>query len=355
MKIEQVDANFAVKSVDSGRETDCYTIPHRCFSLFGLNYSLQDTFYRMPYRIAQKVNDGVAALSHNTAGGRLCFSTNSHYLSISVTYEYLCKFSHMPLTGTSGFLLLEKTDKGYVFVASLHPGIDDEKGFQADCALPGGRMRDYIMYFPLYNDVTSLRVSLEKDSDVAPLNPYKDVLPIVYYGSSITQGGCASRPDNCYQAFIAKYTNVDYFNFGFSGSARGEENMSEFLAKIPASLFVIDYDHNAPDAEWLKRTHYNFYKKYRSINANIPILFISRPDCERADDGEERLKIIRKTFLAAKRDGDKNVWMLSGKSLYGTSDRENCAVDGCHPNDLGFYKAAKTILKKIRTIRPDIF
>ncbi len=356
MKIEQIDKNFAAKTMNDDREKDYYSIPDERFSLFGLSYSEKEGgFYRVPGDIAEKTSAGVSALARNTSGGRLCFSTNSEYLSISVTYEYLCKFAHMPLTGTSGFSLLEKTDRGYVFLAMLRPGIDDEKGYCANCALPGGKMHDYVLFFPLYNDVDSLVVALEKGSDVAPFNPYKAVLPVVYYGSSITQGGCASRPDNSYQALISKHTDVDFLNFGFSGNAKGEQIMAEFLSKIPASLFVMDYDHNAPDAEWLKRTHYNFYKKYRENNATTPILFVSRPDYKHAPDGEERLKIIKSTFKRAKKEGDEKVWFLNGKSFYDFKYGEDCEVDGTHPNNLGFYRMAEKLLKKLKEINPDIF
>lgn len=356
MKIEQIDVNFSAKNIDDGREKDYYSIPDESFSLFGLNYSEKEGgFYRVPGDIAEKTNAGVEALARNTSGGRLCFSTNSEYLSITVAYEYLCKFAHMSLTGTSGFSLFEKNDYGYNFVASLHPGLDDEKGFFADCALPGGKMHDYVLFFPLYNDVDSLVVALEKGSFVESFNPYKAVFPVVYYGSSITQGACASRPDNCYQAFASKWTNIDFLNFGFSGSAKGEEVMAEYLSSIPASLFVMDYDHNAPDTEWLKRTHYNFYKKYRENNVATPILFISRPDYKHTPDGEERLRIIKSTYKRAKKEGDEKVWLLSGEKLYGATDDENCSVDGCHPNDLGFYRIAKKVLKKIKEICPDYF
>lgn len=128
MKIEQIDVNFSAENIDDGREKDYYSIPDESFSLFGLNYSEKEGgFYRVPGDIAEKTNAGVEALARNTSGGRLCFSTNSEYLSITVAYEYLCKFAHMSLTGTSGFSLFEKTDYGYNFVASLHPGLDDEK------------------------------------------------------------------------------------------------------------------------------------------------------------------------------------------------------------------------------------
>lgn len=131
--------------------------------------------------------------------------------------------------------------------------------------------------------------------------------------------------------------------------------MAEYLSSIPASLFVMDHDHNAPDTEWLKRTHYNFYRKYRENNVATPILFISRPDYKHTPDGEERLRIIKSTYKRAKKEGDEKVWLLSGEKLYGATDYENCSVDGCHPNDLGFYRIAKKVLKKIKEICPDYF
>ena len=122
LKIEQIDVNFSAENIDDGREKDYYSIPDGNFSLFGLNYSEKEGgFYRVPGDIAEKTNAGVEALARNTSGGRLCFSTNSEYLSITVAYEYLCKFAHMSLTGTSGFSLFEKTDYGYDFVARSKP------------------------------------------------------------------------------------------------------------------------------------------------------------------------------------------------------------------------------------------
>ena len=354
MKIEQIDANFAVKSVDNGSKKDYYRIPDDKFALFGLKYSDEDGFYRVPKEVAEKTNPGVVSLRKNTSGGRLCFSTDSDYFSMTAKYGYLWDSSHIPLSGSSGFSLLEITDGDCRFVAELRPQHGEDKGFFAECRLGGGKMRDYALYFPLYTDVDDLVVGLKKDSAVIKFSPYKDVLPVVYYGSSITQGACASRPDNCYQAYVSKWTNVDYLNFGFSGSAKAEDAICDFLSGIPASVFVMDYDHNAPNAEYLKSTHYNFYKKYRLANPDTPILFISRPDYDSdKKDGEARLKVIKSTFLRAKREGDQNVSLLNGKLLFGKFDRENCFVDGIHPNDLGFYRMAKLVFRSIKNIRPD--
>ena len=126
--------------------------------------------------------------------------------------------------------------------------------------------------------------------------------------------------------------------------------MVDYLASIDCSLFVCDYDHNAPNVEYLKETHYALYERYRKARPNTPILFISRPDYEYGEDGADREKVIRQTYLRAKKQGDKKVYFIAGKTLYGNEDRENCSVDSCHPNDLGFYRMAKRIYKKMREI-----
>ena len=115
-------------------------------------------------------------------------------------------------------------------------------------------------------------------------------------------------------------------------------------------MFVCDYDHNAPSAEYLEKTHYALYEDYRKARPDTPILFISKPDITGDDEGEKREKIIFTTYQKAKRQGDKNVYFLSGKSFYGKRDRWDFAVDGGHPTDYGFAVMAEKIYKKMLTI-----
>ena len=126
--------------------------------------------------------------------------------------------------------------------------------------------------------------------------------------------------------------------------------MLDYLASVDMSVFVCDYDHNAPNTDYLKATHYPLYEGFRSAQPDTPILFLSRPDINRWADGEERRKIVYSTYLKAKRQGDKNVYFLSGKSFYGKNPFWDFAVDGCHPTDYGFAIMAKKIYQKIVSI-----
>lgn len=174
-------------------------------------------------------------------------------------------------------------------------------------------MRDITINFPLYNSVKTVFIGLEENAKLMKTDGYTDYKPIVYYGSSITQGGCASRPGNSYQALISRRFNLDYFNFGFSGSARGEKAMADYIADMPMSLFFLDYDHNSPDAE---------------------------------RDTAARRRAVYETYENALKRGDRNVMFIDGGTVFTealnlTAPADNCTVDGCHPNDLGFACMAK--------------
>ena len=348
MDIQKIDPNFQLTKtiVSDGKAT--YSIPSGKFSLYGVYYEESSRcFVRMPSKIAENVSEGVAYLARHTAGGRLRFATNSTMLEICVEYEILGLMSHMPLTGSSGFSLFEITENGEKYVDKLTPTGVDTKGFTAATKLAGGAMREYVLYFPLYNDVSALSVTLDETARVTKGKPYRDVLPILYYGSSITQGGCASRPDNAYQALIGKKNDIDFINLGFSGSAKAEKAMIEYLVGVNCSLFVCDYDHNAPSADYLESTHYGLYQAYRKARPDTPILFVTKPDYTGDPEGERRIKIIRTTYQKAKKAGDKNVYFLSGKSFYGKENRWDYTVDGCHPTDHGFAVMAKKIYRKM--------
>lgn len=357
MDISKIDKNFAVGEFRDDGDIRYYNIPCDSFDLYGVYYEKEtERFVRMPSEIADKVSDGVKILNAKTAGGRIRFSTNSRKVSLSVTYAGLCGMSHMPLSGSSGFTLLREDDDGFTHIKTFMPNHtgNTENGFELSALVCGGQtavvydekdegeIKNYILFFPLYNDVKSLVIGLDKTAKVSHGKKYRNIKPILYYGSSITQGGCASRPDNCYQAIISKRNNIDYINFGFSGSGKAEKIMCDYLAGIDCSVFVCDYDHNAPDAEYLKETHYPLYQTFREKQKKTPIVFISKPDTEHDVCWKKRRDIIKSTYLRAMSEGDKNVYFIDGSRFF-VKDRNACTVDGCHPNDIGFSKMAKKI------------
>ena len=352
MDITVIDENFKKSNIDNF-SYNVFTLPNENFLILGGYYDEKLGFIKMPLKQAKQVSEGVAWGARCTAGIRILFSTNSKTISISGTILSKCLMEHMAFIGSAGFTLCEVDNGKEKFVCNLVPSMDlEESMFFAQGLIKGKKVRDYILYLPLYSGVGELTISLDKRSVVKPYNKYVNLKPILYYGSSITQGACASRANDCYQALVSEWNNVDYYILGFSGNAKGEEKMVEYLANFDCSVFVCDYDYNAPTVEHLAKTHLALYKKFRSVEKNktTPIVFITKPDGFKNSVGNLRYEIIKATYDYAKVDGDDNVYLIDGRKIYPKEIREHCSIDGCHPTDLGFYFFAKKVHKVINEI-----
>lgn len=346
MNISEIDKNFALNLV---KETDVHwqNALDAPFSLHGVFYDSDGERYaRMPEKIAKSVSDGVHGLSTHTAGGRIRFATNSPYVAIKAVVPSGWVMPHMPITGSHGFALYENgkfvcryTNDAPKFVNTGNPLSALEGIYYAEKA----GMREYTLHFPLYNGVKQLFIGTKTGSVVQAPAPYPCAKKVVFYGSSITQGGCASRTGNDYQSHLSRWLGFDFINLGFSGNAKAEPTMCEYLADMHADVYVLDYDHNAPNVAHLQATHTPLYETVRAKNPNAPVLFISRPDWDKDPTCPARRDVVRKTYETAKKNGDKNVWFIDGETLFGADDRDACTVDTCHPNDLGFYRMAQTI------------
>ena len=345
MKIENIDPNFKQEELRTDSKTS-YTIPCEKFDLYGVFYdeNLQK-FVRMDQNVAQQISPRFHHLSTHTSGGRLRFATDSAVIGISVTYASLDQMSHMPLTGSCGFTLAEVVDNSYKTVAVFRPRPKDADGFTGEVTIETGGVHQYVLFFPLYNGVGSLNIHLDSSATLYEPDKYRNIPPILYYGNSIDQGGCASRSDCSYQAMLSKWTNIDFINLGFSGNCKGEPLIAEYLTGIDCSLLFMSYDGNAPSVEYLEQTHFPFYEIYRRVRKDVPIVFMSLPCFDTYPNAKERREVLRNSYLKARRQGDKNVYFIDGETLFGDEDRDFCTVDRRHPNDLGFYRIAKVVHK----------
>ena len=177
--------------------------------------------------------------------------------------------------------------------------------------------------------------------------PYTHNLPVVFYGSSITQGACASRPGRAYEAMISRKYDLNYIGLGFSGACRAEKAIVEYMATLEMSAFVSDYDHNAPTREHLAATHHYLYETIRQKHPKIPYFMITRPNFYYNEDCIGRRDIIMQSYLDAIAAGDKNVYYIKGPDLI-EPVREYGLVDGGHPNDSGFVSMASVIGAKLK-------
>lgn len=339
--ISDIDKNFKVQASTQNDNTVFYNVLQRPFKVYGV-FPENGKFRRMPENVAKSVNEGVLSLHANTAGGRVRFKTDSKFVTIAAKMENICKMPHFPLTGSAGFDMYVKNNGAEEYYKTFVPPFDIIDGYESTIEFETKQSREITVNFPLYSDVTELYIGLEKDAVIDESSPYKITCPVVYYGSSITQGGCASRPGNSYQAIISRRFDCDYINLGFSGSARAETEMADYIKKLDMSLFVYDYDHNAPTAEHLFNTHERMFRSIRNEKENLPIIIMSRPAHNLTDDERKRLEIIKQTYDNAIASGDKNVYLIDGKQLTEQCEN-NGTVDDCHPNDFGFASMANAL------------
>jgi hypothetical protein len=348
-RIEDVDRNFVPQKIG---DIDLVfgDISNKPFEVSGLAWFDRERKYcRLPEARLGETNEGVRGLAWHTSGAMVRFKTNSKTLAIKYELWSEDDMSHMPRTGISGFDVYKGVGKDKRFKAVSTPEVKKKTIEALLIRGESGKLEEWSFNFPLYNGVMQVQIGLDPDSLIEPPTPYSIPEPILFYGSSITQGGCASRPGNAYTHILCRWLDANMLNFGFSGSAKAEPVMAELMGSIEMSAFVYDYDHNAPSVEYLEKTHEPFFKLMRQAKPDVPIIMVGRPDFY-ADSTEccKRREIIQNTYENALKSGDRLVYYIDNELLFGSEDRDSCTVDGCHPNDLGFMRMAEVIYPVLR-------
>ena len=322
-------------------ETVFYNVTEAPFEVFGVYEDKEKGgFRRLPAEVAEKVSPDVLRMSDHTAGGRVRFRTDSCKVVIRAKTEGGFMYHATPLM-SRGFDLYVDYSYGHRLIGAtwLNPeGADVEHTLWLD-----GKENDVTVSFPLFGKVKELYIGLDEGATLGAHTPYTHKTPIVFYGSSITHGACASRPGKCYEAIMSRKYDFDFINLGFSGSAKAEDAMVEYMSSLRMSAFVCDYDHNAPNVEYLRDTHHKMYKKIREKNPDIPYFMISKPDFRYEKDFFDRRAVIMQSYLDAWHAGDKNVYFIDGSAFSNGLDTCEFTVDSCHPTDEGFARMAAYI------------
>jgi lysophospholipase L1-like esterase len=253
---------------------------------------------------------------------------------------------HMPATGVSGLDLYVKADDGrWRWVGVGQPQESKLNTSTLVAGLPPGR-RDFLLYLPLYNGVASVELGVPEGRVIekSPPRRAESRKPIVFYGTSITQGGCASRPGMAHTAILGRWLDRPVINLGFSGSGRMEPEMATLLAELDPAVYVLDCLPNMSAAEVATRVD-PFVRTLRKAHPETPIVMaedrpytsgtvLPGPRNHNADN-HAALKMIYDRLLA---DGIRGLYYLPG-SLQAGDDGED-TVDGAHPTDLGFLRMA---------------
>ena len=351
MKISELDKNLKVSHAlpdEVKAEYDFYDIENAPFEIYGV-FREGENFVRLPRSVAKATSDGVTALNNHTAGGRIRFVTDSPAVALLAELQNGGNMPHFAYAGVSGFDLYADFQGKMRYFGTFMPPLGFDGGYESVVNLPSAEKRTININMPLYNVVKKVYVGVKKGSLLEAAEPLVGA-PVVYYGSSITQGGCASRPGCSYQAILHKDMKTPYINLGFSGNAKGEDAIMDYIASLDMSVFVYDYDHNAPTTEHLAATHYKGYKKVRDAHPDMPIIMMTRPKYHIVEFEKERNAVVRETFGRAISEGDKNVYFIDGRELLDPEMIEWSLVDNCHPADCGFFGMAKRISPLLKNL-----
>lgn len=348
--MSKVDGNFKVENVE-GIGVLYYNALETPFSVEGFAWRKDgEKLYRIPKQTASNPNlKNIAGLANHTAGGAVRFQTDSRNIALRYKLKDTTDMPHMTRSGACGFdVFISSPGNQDSYLKTVHPprrAISEYSKEQVKIAqFQQRRMRQFTIWLPLYGGVESLEVGIEKGAKILAPMPHKIKKPVLFYGSSITQGGCASRPANAYTTMLCRELDAEQINLGFSGNAKGEIEIARDIASLNLAAFVFDYDYNAPTPEHLEKTHEPFFLEIRKKHPNLPIIILSR--CSNMTD--RRRDIVKQTYLNAVARGDKNVSFIDGAELFGTTDKKYPTVDGCHPNDLGFYLMFQRILPTLK-------
>jgi hypothetical protein len=296
---------------------------------------------RLPLRLKRQFRAPVWDLAQDPSGGRIRFRTDSTTVGVVAENPHFSNMHHMASVGENGFDLYVGRD----YAGSAWP---DASGKIAKEWRVGRerQMRDITLYLPLYKPVTIQELSLDSDAQLESARPYAVAKPIVYYGSSITQGGCASNPGGSCQAILERKLNADFVNLGFSGNGLGEPALAEAICELDPSCIVLDFWGN-PSAEQYADALPAFVDILRRKWPRLPILvtspFYFPAEAIGGDVAREQsAKRVTARELVEKRrqGGDRRIWHVDGLKML-SREQATGLVDGVHCNSLGFYYNAR--------------
>ncbi|MAG58300.1 MAG: hypothetical protein CMJ83_18595 [Planctomycetes bacterium] len=311
-------------------------------------------FDRLPARAEKLVRKPVWGLSRESAGIAVRFATNAPQIHVRWTLRGKeLDMPHMPASGVSGMDLYLQTKTGLRWVTNARPGKQKAQVRLVDDL--ERTPRTWMLYFPLYNGVTSAEIGIPDGCNLspAPSRISGHTQPVVFYGTSITQGACASRPGMAHVAILGRRLDRPVINLGFSGNGKLEMPLADLMSELDAAVYVLDCLPNLRPREVTARAA-PFVRKLRAARPNTPIVLVEDRTYQDAHVNGRRLQrnhgnraALKAAYEALCKAGVKGLHYVEGKGLLG--DDGEATVDGSHPTDLGFMRQADVLEKALRT------
>lgn len=346
---------FELKPVQASEKDTLKYVDASVFQLLGKGFTDTETLYeRLPVSLKDKTRPPVWSLSKNCSGLAVRFRTNSRIIAAKWEVTGDVVMNHFAPSGIKGIDLYCLQEGKWLFVNSGRP--TGKVSSQVIISHMEGKEKEYMLYLPLYDGLSHLEIGVEPTASID--NPVIDsprkAKPVVVYGTSITQGGCASRAGMSYTNQLSRMLNRQFINLGFSGNGQLDLEVAEAMAGIDASCFVIDCLPNV-GPEQMKEKYIRFFEIIRKKNPDTPILLVENLhythgtfDREVSSLIQEKNALLSSYYKDLKKKGDRNLYYLNATGL--TGDDLEGTVDGVHLTDLGFKRLAEHLYPVIRKI-----
>jgi hypothetical protein len=314
-------------------------------------YHSEKNYARFPKEYENRLRKDVWDLGQNSAGISIRFRSNASEIAVRWTLLDDNNMDHMASTGIKGVDLYAWVDGRWKYVNTARV-----KGKTNEFILvktSGAIFREYLLNLPLYDGVESLSIGVNSSAEITlPAEKYLvDKKPVVYYGSSIAQGGCASRPGMAFTNILERKLNRSCINMGFSGSGTFDIPVGEAMSEIDAALYVIDCNPNTK-TELIYERAVELVKLLKQKRPEIPVLLVEGfdyvsgfGDPKESDQAKKNIE-LKHAYNTLKESGLKQIYYLKGTGMIG-NDYEG-TVDGVHPNDLGMMRMAEALEPAIK-------
>lgn len=325
------------------------------FPVYGkISTETNERYERLPSKLENVSRKDVWKLGRSSAGLYIRFRSNTTSMRVKWQSTFDNEQNHMTDLGTRGLDLYALVNGEWRAVAPVRP---TKKGVNEWTIIRNMRpeYREYMLYLSLYDGVKSLEIGVDEGAylgqpEVASPSTEK---PIVMYGSSILQGGCASRPGMAYTNIIGRRFDREVFNLGFSGNARLDMEIAHLMASVKdPGAFVLDFVPNSSD-KLINEAAEKFFRVLRDTHPNVPVIFVEDPifprtafDTKLHEEVVGRNIAMTQLFKRLKKAGEKKIYYVSAKKMLG--DDGDATVDGSHFTDVGALRYVENIMPALK-------
>lgn len=340
----------------SATAQDLRFIDAKELQLYGQDPEAHGSYQRFADKHLEQIPKRVRELSFNTAGFYIDFKTNSTSLALAWEVDEYRSLKNMTPIAVNGFDLYGMKGGKWQFVGTARP--DKKESRSTIVTNMDGGFKNYRLYFPLYTGVENLEIGIDstsviQDADEGLISDKK----VLIYGSSITQGASASRPGMAFPSILSRMLDIEFLNFGFSGSGKIELAVGEALSGIQTDLIILDCVPN-PSPEQIATRTVPFIEILRKAQPNTPILMVESVFRENAH-WDERLqkhvldqnKAFWDSYVSLKEKGMDRIYYVRNDGHIG-EDHEG-TIDGSHFTDLGHLRMARKLAPLISEILED--